>query len=296
MAKPTPPPRPAIATSSHTEPRSRHPRCPDAETSVETRRRSAGRCGGRRGDHVRAIWALKVAAGLALIVVAFAEELATPDMAVQFLADHPELNVAQQLGIGMSDLEFARLAGGIEVLFGLLLISCALPAGHRPGRRHPVQRHAVVLRAQRADGPSADLRRHARCCSSTLLGPAVAPRRLRPAAARPHPRSAPQSHRDAEAGGEPPSYTGLMARGHADGDECRPQRPPCEARGRARTMLEMPRCGAPEPWSSASPPPPWRSRARSPSSPRRRSRGTSAPRSGPRVADAAAPATPAAAR
>src|SRR5215208_5768235 len=78
-------------------------------------------------DHARAIWALKVAAGLALIVVAFAEKLATPDMAVQFLADHPELNVAQQLGIGMSDLEFARLAGGIEVLFGLLLISGALP-------------------------------------------------------------------------------------------------------------------------------------------------------------------------
>ena len=78
-------------------------------------------------DHARAIWALKVAAGLALIVVAFAEKLATPDLAVQFLVDHPELNVAQQLGIGMSDLEFARFAGAVEVLFGLLLISGALP-------------------------------------------------------------------------------------------------------------------------------------------------------------------------
>jgi hypothetical protein len=78
-------------------------------------------------DHARAIWALKVAAGLALIIVAFAEKLATPDLAVQFLADHPELNVAQQLGINLSDLEFARVAGGIEVLFGLLLISGALP-------------------------------------------------------------------------------------------------------------------------------------------------------------------------
>ena len=78
-------------------------------------------------DHARAIWSLKVAAGLALIVVAFAEKLAVPDMAVQFLVDHPELNVAQQLGIDMSHLEFARLAGGIEVLFGLLLISGALP-------------------------------------------------------------------------------------------------------------------------------------------------------------------------
>jgi hypothetical protein len=78
-------------------------------------------------DQARGIWALKVAAGLALIVVAFAEKLATPDLAVAFLADHPELNVAQQIGIGMSDLEFARFAGAVEVLFGLLLISGALP-------------------------------------------------------------------------------------------------------------------------------------------------------------------------
>ncbi|MGH2946460.1 MAG: hypothetical protein ACRDPC_09425 [Solirubrobacteraceae bacterium] len=78
-------------------------------------------------DHARAIWALRMAAGVALIVVAFAEKLATPELAVQFLVDHPELNVAQQVGIGMSDLDFARLAGGIEVLFGLLLISGALP-------------------------------------------------------------------------------------------------------------------------------------------------------------------------
>jgi hypothetical protein len=78
-------------------------------------------------DHARAIWSLKVAAGLALIIVAFAEKLAVPDMAVQFLVEHPELNVAQQIGIDMSNLEFARVAGGIEVLFGLLLISGALP-------------------------------------------------------------------------------------------------------------------------------------------------------------------------
>ena len=78
-------------------------------------------------DIAKAVWALRVGAGLALIVVAFAEKLANPDLAVAFLADHPELNVAQQVGIGMSDLEFARVAGAIEVLFGLLLISGALP-------------------------------------------------------------------------------------------------------------------------------------------------------------------------
>jgi hypothetical protein len=78
-------------------------------------------------DAAQAVLALRVAAGLALIVVAFAEKLATPDLAVAFLAEHPELNLAQQLGLGMSELDFIRVAGAIEVLFGLLLISGALP-------------------------------------------------------------------------------------------------------------------------------------------------------------------------
>jgi hypothetical protein len=87
---------------------------------------------GRAGDPAaleatRAVWALKVGTGVALIVVAFVEKLANPQLALQFLADHPELNVAQQVGIAMSDLEFVRAAGAIEVLFGLLLISGALP-------------------------------------------------------------------------------------------------------------------------------------------------------------------------
>ena len=45
-----------------------------------------------------------------------------------FLRDHPNFNVVQSLlGIEMSALEFTRLAGAVEVLFGLLLISGALP-------------------------------------------------------------------------------------------------------------------------------------------------------------------------
>ena len=78
-------------------------------------------------DAAKAIWALRVAAGLALIVVAFVEKLANPELALAFLQNHPELNVAQAVGIGMSDLEFIRIAGAVEVLFGLLLISGALP-------------------------------------------------------------------------------------------------------------------------------------------------------------------------
>jgi hypothetical protein len=78
-------------------------------------------------DLGKAIWALRVGAGVALIVVAFAEKLANPAMALAFLADHPDFNVAALIGLPMGDLEFVRMAGAIEVLFGLLLISGALP-------------------------------------------------------------------------------------------------------------------------------------------------------------------------
>jgi hypothetical protein len=75
----------------------------------------------------RAVWSLRVATGTALIVVAFVEKLANPDLALHFLAEHPDFNVVQLVGLPMGDLEFVRLAGAIEVLFGLLVISGALP-------------------------------------------------------------------------------------------------------------------------------------------------------------------------
>ena len=75
----------------------------------------------------RALLLLRVAAGTALIVVAFVEKLANPDMALHFLSEYPYFNVAQEVGIDMSDLEFLRVAGAIEVLFGLLIMSGALP-------------------------------------------------------------------------------------------------------------------------------------------------------------------------
>ena len=75
----------------------------------------------------RAVWALRVLAGVALIVVAYAEKLANPDLGLAFLAERPQFNVAEAVGLPMGDLEFLRLAGAIEVLFGLLLISGALP-------------------------------------------------------------------------------------------------------------------------------------------------------------------------
>src|SRR4051794_23792335 len=62
----------------------------------------------------RAVFALKVAVGSALIIVAFAEKLANPAMALDFLHHQPNFNVASGIGLPLGDLEFARLAGGIE--------------------------------------------------------------------------------------------------------------------------------------------------------------------------------------
>ena len=75
----------------------------------------------------RAVWSLRTMAGTALIIVAFVEKLAQPDLALKFLAEYPQFNVAREIGLDWTDLEFIRVAGAIEVLFGLLLISGALP-------------------------------------------------------------------------------------------------------------------------------------------------------------------------
>ncbi len=76
----------------------------------------------------RGAWMLKLAAGYALIVVAFQEKLANPRLALDFLQAKPEFNVANSLlGLDWTDVRFVRVAGAIEVLFGLLIISGRLP-------------------------------------------------------------------------------------------------------------------------------------------------------------------------
>jgi hypothetical protein len=75
----------------------------------------------------QAVLALRVAAGGALIIVALYEKLINPELALDFLREHPDLQLAHQLDLPVSDVEFVRIAGAIEVLFGMLLISGALP-------------------------------------------------------------------------------------------------------------------------------------------------------------------------
>jgi hypothetical protein len=73
------------------------------------------------------VWYLRTLVGSALIVVAFTEKLVNPALAMEFLDRYPVLNVARTIGLPVSDLTFIRFAGAVEILFGLLIISGALP-------------------------------------------------------------------------------------------------------------------------------------------------------------------------
>lgn len=77
--------------------------------------------------HLRAMWCLRMALGLALLIAAFAEKLAHPDIALTFLADHGDFNVAAMIGLPVSDLEFTRVVGVIEIMTALLVMSGAMP-------------------------------------------------------------------------------------------------------------------------------------------------------------------------
>ena len=74
-----------------------------------------GRPRGRRRDGPdeatleRAAWLLRVAVGAALVIVAFAEKLANPEMALAFLGQEPQFNVAQEMGLDISNLELSLI-------------------------------------------------------------------------------------------------------------------------------------------------------------------------------------------
>lgn len=73
-----------------------------------------------------ALLALRVLVGGALIVLAVSEKLANPGLARAIIAENAQLNVLKLIGIDNVDL-FIRIAGATEILFGLLVISGALP-------------------------------------------------------------------------------------------------------------------------------------------------------------------------
>ncbi|MGW4947512.1 hypothetical protein ACWEOZ_38675 [Actinoplanes sp. NPDC004185] len=75
----------------------------------------------------RALLGLRLGAGGALITLAFAEKLANPALARETLHLYPQLDVFSLVGIHLSPDTFVAVAGVTELLFGLLVISGALP-------------------------------------------------------------------------------------------------------------------------------------------------------------------------
>jgi hypothetical protein len=74
-----------------------------------------------------ALHALRAGVGVALIALAFTEKFTNPTMARETLEHYPALNVFSLVGLHVPTDSFVVIAGSIELLFGLLVISGALP-------------------------------------------------------------------------------------------------------------------------------------------------------------------------
>lgn len=74
-----------------------------------------------------ALFLLRVGVGVALVALAFTEKFTNPVMAVHTLEQFPSLNVFELVGLHVTSTTFVVVAGSVELLFGLLVISGALP-------------------------------------------------------------------------------------------------------------------------------------------------------------------------
>lgn len=88
------------------------------------------RFGARIVDRVtlrQPLFLLRLSAGGALVILSGTEKLLRPDIGLALIDRYPILNLAATAGLEIPDLEFLRMAGAIELLFGLLIVSGALP-------------------------------------------------------------------------------------------------------------------------------------------------------------------------
>ncbi|HSE10533.1 MAG TPA: hypothetical protein VLB29_17860 [Nocardioidaceae bacterium] len=74
-----------------------------------------------------ALLALRLGVGVALVSLAFSEKFTNPEMATHTLQDFPALDVLAWVGIDLAPTTFVAVAGAVELLFGLLVISGAMP-------------------------------------------------------------------------------------------------------------------------------------------------------------------------
>lgn len=78
--------------------------------------------------HLRiALLALRVGVAVALITLAFSEKFTNPELASRTLETYPELDVFGLVGLDVDHDTFIAVAGAVELLFGLLVLSGALP-------------------------------------------------------------------------------------------------------------------------------------------------------------------------
>lgn len=74
-----------------------------------------------------AVSALRVATGFSIVWLALTEKLLNLPLALAFLDAYPFANFLPALGLAVSDATFVRIAGGIELTAGLLLMVGAFP-------------------------------------------------------------------------------------------------------------------------------------------------------------------------
>lgn len=74
-----------------------------------------------------ALLLLRVGVAVALVSLAFSEKFTNPELARNTLHEYPQLDVLALVGITVSPDVFIAVAGGVELLFGLLVLSGAMP-------------------------------------------------------------------------------------------------------------------------------------------------------------------------
>ncbi len=71
--------------------------------------------------------ALRAGIAVSLVTLAFSEKLTNPELAKRILTAYPQLNLPEIVSLPMSQDTFIAIAAAAELLFGLLLLSGALP-------------------------------------------------------------------------------------------------------------------------------------------------------------------------
>ncbi len=87
----------------------------------------AGLVAATPADVGRAAFGLRLLVGGSLVVLAFSEKLARPELALAFLDRYPFFDVLRAVGLDTSAEAFVRIAGATELAFGLMIVSGVLP-------------------------------------------------------------------------------------------------------------------------------------------------------------------------